>query len=277
MIYLSCEVKSGLGEDTFWTWFGREFPNSSFEVPRKLNNNDILLRYSTLGYLPIEGKQMALCWELYPEMKGFFNTTYFDERARLVDNTARYSTYRTVATETTKKNYERFGQVEVIPIGVDTDLYRPIDNKQALRDKYGLPKNKKIGIWIGTYHPMKGISKFLEYAALNPEIEWVVVWKWEMEELKIKNTHSFVKIRQEQICELLNASDFFLSTSQLSPYYMSEWEAMATNIPFVFFGNAQREFIPSDSSRSDVFAMGWDRNSVKEKWITFFDRKGIKW
>ena len=26
MIYLNCEVKSGLGEDTFWTWFEREFP-----------------------------------------------------------------------------------------------------------------------------------------------------------------------------------------------------------------------------------------------------------
>ena len=69
MIYLNCEIKNGLGEDTFWTWFHREFPNSSFDTPKYLNNNDILLRYSTLGFLPIEGKQMALCWELYPRMK----------------------------------------------------------------------------------------------------------------------------------------------------------------------------------------------------------------
>lgn len=277
MIYLNCEVKSGLGEDTFWTWFEREFPGVSFDTPTKLRDEDILLRYSTLGYLPIEGKQMALCWELYPEMKEYFNTACFDDRAKSVDNTARYSTYRTVATNMTVKNYDKYGQVEVIPIGVNTDLYKPLNNKSELRKKYGLPEDKKIGIWIGTFHPMKGVAKLLEYAALNPEIEWVLVWKWEMEELKIDNAHNFVKIKQQQICELLNTADFFLSTSQLSPYYMAEWEAMATNIPFDFFGNAEREFYPSKSPRDDVFAMGWDRKSVKKKWIEFFERKGVKW
>lgn len=277
MIYLNCEVKSGLGEDTFWTWFSREFPNSSFDTPGKLNDEDMLLRYSTLGYLPIEGKQMALCWELYPEMKTHFNTACFDDRARIVDNTARYSTYRTVATPITVKNYDRYGQVEVIPIGVDTDLYKPLNNKNKLREKYNLPKNKKIGIWIGTFHPMKGVTKLLEYAALNPDIEWVIIWKWEMEELKIDNAHNFVKIKQAQVCELLNAADFYLSTSQLAPYYMAEWEAMATNIPFVFYGNTEREFYPSKNPRDDVFAMGWDRKSVKQKWINFFKKKGIKW
>jgi len=277
MIYLNCEVKSGLGEDTFWTWFEREFPNSSFEVPTKLNDDDILLRYSTLGFLPIEGKQMALCWELYPEMKEHFNTSCFDERMKKVENTARYSTYRTVATNETVKNYKKFGQVKVIPIGVDMDLYRPLKNKKELREKYNLPKDKKIGVWIGTYHPMKGISKLLEYASLNPDIEWIIIWKWEMEELKMDNIHSFVKIKQTQICELLNASDFFLSTSQLKPYYMAEWEAMATNIPFVFYGNAEREFYPSKNPRRDVTENGWDRKQVKEKWIEFFKEKGVKW
>lgn len=276
MIYLNCEVKSGLGEDTFWTWFEREFPNSSFEVPKKLNDEDILLRYSTLGFLPVEGKQMALCWELYPEMKQLFKTAYFDDKMRNVENTARYATYRTVATRETAKNYECFGQVEVIPIGVDADLYKPLNNKAQLRKKYNLPKKKKIGIWIGTFHPMKGVTKFLEYASLHPDIEWITVWKWKMEELKIENVHSFVQIPQSQINELLNAADFFLSTSQLRPYYMAEWEAMASNIPFLFYGNVEREFYPSKKPRDDVFHMGWDRQSVKRKWIDFFDRKGVK-
>jgi len=277
MIYLNCEVKSGLGEDTFWTWFEREFPGSSFDVPQKLNDDDILLRYSTLGFLPVEGKQMALCWELYPEMKDLFNTDCFDDRMRKVNNTARYSTYRTVATNETVKNYEKYGQTVVIPIGVDTDLYKPLKNKTELRKKYNLPKAKKLGIWIGTYHPMKGVTKLLEYASLHPDIEWIVIWKWQMEELKIDNIHSFVQIKQEQICELLNAADFFLSTSQLRPYYMAEWEAMATNIPFVFFGNSEREFYPSNKPRDDVMRLGWDRKHTKEKWVEFFKEKGVKW
>ena len=32
-IYLNPEVASGLGEDTFWMWFKREFPNSEFLSP----------------------------------------------------------------------------------------------------------------------------------------------------------------------------------------------------------------------------------------------------
>ena len=277
MIYLNCEVKSGLGEDTFWTWFEREFPGVSFEVPSKLEDEDILLRYSTLGFLPIEGKQMALCWELYPEMEALFNTDCFADRMKSVLNTARYATYRTVATKETQKNYSQFGQVEVIPIGVNTDLYRPLNNKLGLREKYNLPKDKKIGIWIGTRHPMKGFSKVLEFLAKNPEMEMIVVWKWQMEELKVKNVHNFVKISQKKINELLNAADFFLATSQLKPYYMAEWEAMSANVPFVHYGNAEREFYPSENPREDVMRMGWDRKSVKQKWADFFKRKGVKW
>lgn len=277
MIYLNCEVKSGLGEDTFWTWFHREFPNSSFDVPRKLNSDDIVLRYSTLGFLPIEGKQMALCWELYPRMKEIFHTNQWDDIIENVNQCARYSTYRTVATDETVTDYSSYGSVEVIPIGVDTDLYKPLSNKRELRDKYSLPKDKKIGVWIGTTHPMKGFTKLMEYAALHPDIYWVLIWKWEREALQVENTSNFVQISQQEICELLNAGDFFLSTSQLKPYYMAEWEAMATDIPFVFYGNVEREFIPSSHPRQDVLNKKWDRKSVKKRWIQFFEENGVIW
>lgn len=277
MIYLNCEVKSGLGEDTFWTWFNREFKNSSFEIPEILNDGDILLRYSTLGFLPIDGKQLALCWELYPEMKDYFKTEQFNNRMANVIEAARYATYRSVATVETVKNYSKYGNVQIIPIGVDTELYKPLNNKEKLREKYNLPQNKKIGIWIGTSHPMKGFTKLMQYAGDNPMIHWIVIWKWELEALNLENATNFTKIPQSQICELLNCADFFLSTSQLKPYYMAEWEAMATNIPFIFYGNEEREFVPSKTPRNDVFKMGWDRESVKQKWIEFFESNGVEW
>jgi len=126
MIYLNAEVVSGLGEDTFWTWFHREFPTSSFKTPNILNDDDILLRYSTLGFLPIPGKQVALCWELYLDMKEEFQTSQWDSVIDKVKECARYSTYRTVATDSTTRFYQEFGSVEIIPIGVDTDLFKPL-------------------------------------------------------------------------------------------------------------------------------------------------------
>lgn len=277
MIYLNCEIKKGLGEDTFWTWFHREFPNSSFDIPKKLNKNDILLRYSTLGFLPIEGKQMALCWELYPRMKERFNTDQWNNIIEKVNECARYSTYRSVATIDTVDDYSIYGSVNVIPIGVDIETFRPLNNKEELRKKYNLPADKKIGVWIGTTHPMKGFSKVMEYAALNPDVYWILIWKREKESLNIENSSNFVQIPQVQMNELLNAGDFFLSTSQLRPYYMAEWEAMASNIPFIFYGNVEREFIPSNQPRNDVLEMGWDRDSVKEQWIRFFEENGVEW
>ncbi len=277
MIYLNAEVISGLGEDTFWSWFHREFSNSSFEVPKKLNNNDVLLRYSTLGFLPIEGKQVALCWELYPQMKEIFKSNQWDERLKTVYQTARYSTYRTVATKASVADYDMFGSVNIIPIGVDTDTFKPLDNKMGIRNKYNIPLNKKVGVWVGTLHPMKGFSELLKYSAENSEIYWIVIWKWEQEAGYLDGASNFVKVPQEALCELLNAADFFLSTSKLKPFYMAEWEAMACNIPFVILGNKEREFIPKTNPRDTLFEMEWDRKTVKTIWEKFFIEKGVEW
>lgn len=278
MIYLNCEVKSGLGEDTFWTWFQREFPSSAFSIPRKLKDNDIVLRYSTLGLLPVEGKQLALCWELYPQMKIFFRTNQYDAKLDKIYECARYSTYRTVATETSVSDYSQFGSVDVIPIALNTELYKPLDNKNELRKKYSLPLNKEIGIWIGTCHPMKGYSILLKYAADNPKIHWIIVWKWEREAMPMNEASNFIQIPQIQINELLNAADFFASTNKLNSFFMAEWEAMASNIPFRLIGNENNvEFIPSANPREDVFKRGWDRISAKKKWEEFFNKRDIKW
>jgi hypothetical protein len=269
---------SGLGEDTFWTWFKREFPSSSFVIPKKLNDDDIVLRYSTLGFLPVEGKQVALCWELYPQMKELFASNQYDTILEKVFECARYSTYRTVATETSIADYKQFGSVDVIPIALNTDLFKPLDNKKELRKKYNLPMDKEIGIWIGTCHPMKGYSELLKYASDNPHIYWIIIWKWDDEAMPMKDAINFIKIPQNQINELLNAADFFASTNRLKSFFMAEWEAMASNIPFKFIGNLPNvEFIPSKNPRNDVFAKGWDRLSAKKKWEFFLSKRGIKW
>jgi glycosyltransferase involved in cell wall biosynthesis len=277
MIYLNAEVVSGLGKNTFCSWFKREFPSSSFETPQKLENQDILLRYSTLGFLPISGKQVALCWELYPEMKRIFSSSQWDDKISRVYQTARYSTYRTVATKYSIRDYEMFGSVNVIPIGVDTELFKPLDAKESLRIKYGIPIDKEVGIWIGTLHPMKGFIELMKYSSSNPGIHWIIIWKWQVEAGKLEGANNFVKVSQNTICELINAADFSLFTSMLAPFYMAEWEAMSCNIPIVLVGGAKREFEISKNPREDLFKYGWDRKSVKTKWEIFFKEKGILW
>jgi glycosyltransferase involved in cell wall biosynthesis len=250
MIYLNAEVVSGLGEDTFWTWFKREFPTSSFDEPKNLTEKDIVLRYSTLGPLDVfPAKTVALLWELYPEMKEKLVSNEWDAKLESVYRCAKFSTYRTVASH----------------------------EKDALRDKYNIPKNKRVGIWCGTLHPMKGYTKLLEFAESNHDVHWIIVWKQKSEAGHLDGATNLTLVAQDVLVELINAADFYLCSGLLSPFYMIEWEAMACNLPLVILGDAKKDFAPSKNPRDDIFTLGWDRKSVKKKWENYLMRRGIEW
>jgi len=289
MIYLVCECKSGLGEDTFWTWFEREFNNCIFinspVIPESFNeNDDCIIVYSTMGkiYNPFNKNYKAFClaWELYPEMKIMLKSNQWDNRILLTQESAKSSTEILVATDFAVPYYTECGLVSKMELGLDTEVFRPLNNKNELRIKYGLPNDIKIGYWGGTNHVMKGFDRLIDYANNNTDIFWIVVWKQPEDRGNcppyIKNKE-YVKIPQHQINELMNCADFFLCTSRLRPYYMTELEAMSTNIKFIFTENIEKDFIPSENPREDIFNKGWDRNYTKQKWVSLFDRYKVKY
>jgi glycosyltransferase involved in cell wall biosynthesis len=277
MIYLNPEVVSGLGEDTFWTWFSREFPSASFELPKDLRQEDVVLQYSTLGFVNRAGRSIGLLWELYPEMKEQFKSNQWDGVLAKVYECAKFSTFRIVASHLMVPFYNRFGTVDVLPIGVDTDLFKPLPDKDALRDKHNIPKGRNVGIWCGTTHPMKGFSRLVEYAKLNPDTYWIIVWKQASEAGYLTGASNFVAVPQPTLCELMNAADFFLCCGTLRPFYMVEWEAMACNLPMRILGNIQKDFVPSNNPRDDIFRLNWDRKSAKKLWADYLTRKGVAW
>lgn len=249
MIYLAPEVRSGLGEDTFWTWFAREFPNASFDIPATAKPEDCILQYATLGPSPvIGGKKVALLWELYPEMKarGFGGD---DAKITRMKECAAASDVRAI---TSPLMYEFFdGDLTVLPIGVDTDLFRPMD-KAEMRSKHGVPDGR-VGFWCGTDHPMKGRDRLNSYGPQHPEVRWITVSKNEC-------------LPQTQLAELMNCADFALFTGRLRPYFMIEWEAMACDVPVVDVSGCERDFIPGAHPREDVMRLGWSRHQAKEQW-----------
>src|SRR6185503_8262761 len=44
---------------------------------------------------------------------------------------------------------------EIIPIGTDTNLFKPLGTQKELRRKYDLPADKRIKIFVGSTHPVK--------------------------------------------------------------------------------------------------------------------------
>ncbi len=249
VIYLVPEVKSGLGEDTFWTWFAREFAESSFDIPAVAGPQDVVLQYGTLGpSRVIGGRKIALLWELYPEMRkqGFGGD---DEKIEKLRQCAAASDVRVVTSPMMSEFFE--GDLTVLPIGVDTDLFCPKD-KAAMRTKHGITA-ARVGFWCGTDHPMKGRDRMREYAAAHRDIQWIAVSKRD-------------RLSQSKLSELMSCADFALFTGRLRPYFMVEWEVMACDVPVVDISGCERDFIPGAHPRDEVMRQGWSRHQAKEQW-----------
>lgn len=278
-VYLSPENASGLGEDTFWTWFHRETNNSEWYTFSSdvYSSDNALLRYSTFGEIASDCtcKTFALCWELLPEMKSKLGRNVWDDRINLTYQCAESAQYRVVATPLSIPYYKHCGPIDVLPIAVDTDLFKPTDNKEQLRQKYGIPKDKRVGFWMGTNHQMKGFQNLQKYAKENPEIHWVIVWKTPFERSLLHGATEYCYIPQEHISELMNCSDFFLVCGLLESYFMIEYEAMSCNLPMLNITNLEKDFDLGENPRDKIFELGWDRKSALDTWKDYLGNRGV--
>jgi len=272
-IYLNPVIKSGLGEDTFWTWFEREFPNAQFGVPEKIDPSDVILHYSTKGPSAHPGQTICLMWELYPEMKQRLGTRRYDSYMQAIDQAARSSSALVLSTELMAPFYQHYeAKPDILPIAVNTDLFKPLLNKAGLREKYGIPHGKKIAFWGGNTHDFKGPHLLQPWADKHPDVHIIAAWTYKQFAGTLPGASNFIQVPQQQLVELMNCADFFLATSLLRPYYMVEWEAMACNLPFEFVAPIEKEFEPGRAPRDEVFARSWDRGSAKKLWSDYIEK-----
>ena len=265
MIYLYTPSPASLGEDTFWTWFHREFPESTFDTPQVIGDNDIALVNCARNQPPVGGKSVGLVFELYPEMKRFLHTREYDSQIEYMRNTAKKCKLIAATSPVVVDDFADCGPVKVIPLGVNVDLFKILDNKFDLRSKYKIT-GKNVIFWSGNEHPMKGYDLLLQYNRTHPGIHWVLVWKDRIPSRQLPNASVFCKIPQTTIVELMNISDHFLCTNKLRPYFLVEWEAMACNLSPIIATTTPREFYPGKNPREDIFRLGWDRAALKKTW-----------
>lgn len=267
-IYLSPVVRSGYGEETFWVWFEKKFKNSSYKLPKAYKKGDVLLRYSTKGPLKAKNlKTIALCWELLPEMKTVLGSNEWDATIETTYETAKNADKIVVASRFSVPYYEKYGKVDILPIGVDTDLFRPYSDKEKyeLKIKYGIPLNVEVGFWCGTTHKMKGFQNVQKYADENPNIYWIIVWYGERGNF-VGNGQEHYLVNQQKMAELMNCANFQLSASILRPYYIIEYEGMACNLPQRKIVDIEKDFEAGNNPRDVIFEKKWDRHSAKILW-----------
>lgn len=130
----------------------------------------------------------------------------------------------------TAEQYPDFN-FEVIPIGVDTEIFKPMD-KNSLRTKHKFDLNKKIGIFVGSLSETKGWSEVKDVIESNLNIHFIIVSKYEAA-LIMQNVTFFSNIDHSHLAELYNCADFFILGSRLETQCLAALEACACNIPLL--------------------------------------------
>ena len=125
--------------------------------------------------------------------------------------------------------YNEIADFRVIPLGVDSELFHPMD-KIKMRDKHNIPKNNKVKIFVGSQHQVKGFKKIIKMINEDPTVFWILVLK----DNKIPDGHNYKcynKISQNVLSELYNCADVCVSRSITESFGLSLVESMFCNIP----------------------------------------------
>ena len=124
--------------------------------------------------------------------------------------------------------------------GVDTDKFYPVVDKTALRYKLGLPADKKIIIWAGSFIPRKDPLTLVKAILEIPENQYYFVFCGARGEL-LEPCKEMLKHRKDvlftgyttDIAAYYQAADMYVSTSLSEGFHLTVYEAMACGMPVI--------------------------------------------
>ncbi|OGW43034.1 MAG: hypothetical protein A2Y66_01455 [Nitrospirae bacterium RBG_13_41_22] len=134
--------------------------------------------------------------------------------------------------------YYGFHDVKVVESGVDIDLFKEIDDKEGLREKYSIPKDAFVGLFVGRWDRTKGSDIIERVVERTPDVLWLLVLgsgSGICHLRSMKNVFILDEVPFENMPEIYSLSDFVYLPSRYEGFGLVILEAMACGIP-VFAG-----------------------------------------
>lgn len=173
---------------------------------------------------------------------------------------------------TTAASYPEF-DFEIIPVGVDEELFHPMD-KGFVRKEFSFG-NERIGIFVGSFSEVKGWSKICECIEKFRGITWIVVSKYD-ETYSAPNVRVFNRLPQNTLAKLLNCADFFIVGSPVETQCLAAIEACLCNIPVIMNNTGIfTNFNDDERSKAGVFGSDFITAIQKNPNLTFSPRQVI--
>jgi glycosyltransferase involved in cell wall biosynthesis len=135
-------------------------------------------------------------------------------------------------------------KIVVIPVGIDLDIFRPVD-KEKMRIKLGFDKEDKIILYVGRFSVEKGLDQLLmafkNLQSGESKSRLVLVGKGpqkrKLEDIVNKERIERVKflspVRRQKVSEIMNCADVLALTSSFEGMPTVVLEALACGVPVV--------------------------------------------
>ena len=160
---------------------------------------------------------------------------------------------KVIATSKASQNF-LVNESEVIRHGVDTDIYFPCKNKQALRQSLKLSSKLLIGCF-GRVRPLKGTDIFVDTAIQllkeHKNYVFIIVGRTNREFKKFKeqqlekvlkadltqNILFFEEVQNSEIFKWYQSLDLLIAPGRYEGFGLTPLEAMASGVPAIAFRN----------------------------------------
>lgn len=137
-----------------------------------------------------------------------------------------------------KKSFLKNYPVRVIPNGINTQVFRLMDDQESVKERYGI-----TGRWIilgvaNHWSPGKGLADFIELSKKIPEEARIVLVGLNREQLKglPKNILTIPRIKSlEDLASLYSAADVFVNPTYADNFPSTNLEALACGTPLVAY------------------------------------------
>ena len=140
-----------------------------------------------------------------------------------------------------RQSFFRNNRIEVIPNGIDLNVFYPRNNKEVLK-KYRLTEDKKIILGVASiWEERKGLKVFFDLAKQLDDSYVIVLVGLNKRQIN-KLFHNMIGIRrtekQEEIAELYSSATVFLNPSEEETFSLVTVEAIACGTPVIVLDNS---------------------------------------
>jgi len=129
--------------------------------------------------------------------------------------------------------YYGFNEITVVNHGIDTDFFRKIEETISLRQKWDIPSDAFVGIFVGRWEPGKGTDILEEVIKIRHDVLWFLAIGDSECPLNGENIKIIKNADRESLRELYSLSDFMLFPSYYEGFGLVIIEAMACKLPVI--------------------------------------------